>query len=224
MQLATDGPDRDCDGDRDVPDGGDQRVHPRLLQGHRRNVARDLQVEQRLYDTDRVNGLPDETVRLDPRTRAALHRADAEIDAVRRKYSPLTCYGERFVWPAHGRVTSRYGQPRVLNGVDGGVHWGVDIAASVGSPVRAPACGTVVYAKEDVPLAGNMVVLDHGRGLTSTFLHLARISVKPGDELKQGAVLGAVGATGRVTGAHLDWHMNVGDARLDPEILPLHGP
>jgi murein DD-endopeptidase MepM/ murein hydrolase activator NlpD len=178
-----------------------------------------FQVEQRTYEVDRVDGLPDDEVRLDAKTRKSVQQADAMLDKVRRAYTESDCYKEQFAWPASGKITSRYGQPRVLNGKQDGIHWGVDVAANQGSPVRAPACGKVTFAKNDVPLAGNVVVIDHGRGLTSTLLHLQRISVKENDEIKQGQVVGTVGSTGRATGAHLDWRINLFDVRLDPELI-----
>jgi murein DD-endopeptidase MepM/ murein hydrolase activator NlpD len=178
-----------------------------------------FQVEQRTYETDRVDGLPEDEVKLDPATRAKVRQADARLDKVRRAHSKIDCYDDDFTWPLTGKITSRYGQPRILNGIDGGIHWGLDIAANVGTAVRAPACGKVVFAETDVPLSGNVIVIDHGRGLTSAFLHLHKISAKVNDEVKQGTVLGTVGQTGRASGPHLDWRMNLFDIRLDPELV-----
>jgi len=106
-----------------------------------------------------------------------------------------------------------------LNGTDQGVHWGVDIAAVVGTPVKAPACGTVVFAQANVPLSGNTLILDHGQGLSSTFMHLSSFSKKVGDEVKKGDFIAKVGMTGRTNGAHLDWRMNYFEIRTDPELL-----
>src|SRR5262249_32268028 len=139
--------------------------------------------------------------------------------AIRKKYTKKTCFKEAFIWPSKGKVTSRYGQPRVLNGTDGGIHWGVDIAAPVGTPVRAPACGTVVFVEKNLPLSGDTLIIDHGQGLTSTFIHLNGFSAKVGDEVKQGQVVSRIGMTGRTNGAHLDWRMNFFEVRIDPELL-----
>jgi murein DD-endopeptidase MepM/ murein hydrolase activator NlpD len=183
-----------------------------------------FEVEQRKYETDKVDGLPENTVNLDTPTRVALAKSEARIDPVRKKYTPKACYKDGFVWPAKGKLTSRYGQPRILNGTDGGIHWGVDIAAAVGTAVWAPACGKVVFVEKDVPLSGHTVIIDHGHGLTSTFLHLNSFRVKVGDEVKQRQLIGTVGMTGRTNGPHLDWRMNLFDTRIDPELLtpPMH--
>jgi murein DD-endopeptidase MepM/ murein hydrolase activator NlpD len=135
------------------------------------------------------------------------------------KYSPDNCYNDGFIWPVTGKITSHYGVSRVLNGTDGGIHWGVDIAVKTGTPVKAPACGTVVFTDADIPLSGGTLILDHGQGLTSTFIHLSGFKKKVGDKVKQGEVLAASGATGRTTGPHLDWRMNYFEVRVDPELL-----
>ncbi len=178
-----------------------------------------FEIEQRTYETDKIDGMPPHMVKLDPKTQKAHNEAEAKIDAIRMKYSKKNCYKDGFIWPTTGKVTSRYGQPRVLNGTDAGIHWGVDIAVPIGTPVRAPACGTVVFAEANVPLAGSTLVLDHGHGLTSTFIHLGRFSKKVGDVVKQGDVIAHSGNTGRITGAHLDWRMNYFEVRVDPELL-----
>lgn len=176
-------------------------------------------IVQRTYDTDTISGLPEDEVTPDPKTRAALKAFEARIDGARMKYSKEACYKDGFIWPASGKITSRYGETRKLNGVDGGVHWGVDIAVGVGTPVKAPACGTVVFAEKDVPLSGDMMILDHGHGLTSSFLHLSGFRKKVGDVVKQGDVIAVSGKSGRATGPHLDWRMSYFEIRIDPELL-----
>lgn len=178
-----------------------------------------FEVTQRTYETEKIDGLPKEEVDLDANTRKDLAKTEAELEKVRKAFVETNCYKGGFVWPANGKITSHYGVKRVLNGKESGIHWGVDIAAATGSPVSAPACGKVVFAKTNQPLSGNVVLVDHGHGLTSAFLHLHSIAVKEGDEVKQGQKLGTVGATGRATGAHLDWRMNYFEVRVDPELL-----
>lgn len=176
-------------------------------------------VEQRTYETDKVDGLTEDMINPDAKTRVKLAQAEDKLDALRKKYTKGTCFKEAFVWPTKGKLTSRYGQPRVLNGTDGGIHWGVDIAAVVGTPVVAPACGKVVFAEKDLPLSGNTLIIDHGQGLTSTFIHLHSFAAKVNDEVKQGQTVARVGVTGRTNGAHLDWRMNLFETRIDPELL-----
>lgn len=176
-------------------------------------------IEQRTYETDKIDGLPENVVKLDAETKKKSAQAELRVDAVRAKYSKKNCYAGGFIWPVTGKVTSRWGQPRILNGTDGGIHWGVDVSVPVGTPVKAPSCGTVVFAEADLPLAGGTLVIDHGHGVTSTFIHLAAFKKKVGDEVKQGDIVAQSGKSGRATGAHLHWAMNYFEIRVDPELL-----
>lgn len=178
-----------------------------------------FQVAQRTYQTDVIDGLPENEVRVDARDRKEHAAEDARIHAARMKNTASDCALQGFAWPARGRVTSRYGQPRTINGQEGGIHWGVDLAVPTGTPVAAPACGTVAFVDADVPLSGGTLVIDHGRGVTSTFLHLSGFTKKVGDVVEKGEVVARSGNTGRATGAHLDWRMNFFEVRIDPELL-----
>lgn len=124
----------------------------------------------------------------------------------------------RFAWPRPHDVTSPFGQRRVFNGELESRHWGLDLSGSTGSPVRAAARGRVVLARH-LYFAGNTVFLDHGLGVITGYSHLSGIAVQVGDTVPSGAVLGRVGATGRVTGPHLHWTLRVGGARLDASSL-----
>jgi murein DD-endopeptidase MepM/ murein hydrolase activator NlpD len=176
-------------------------------------------VEQRSFPDDKIDGLPERFVKLDPATKTKLRTTNARIDKKRMGYTKKPFYDDGFIWPSEGRITSRYGQKRFLNGIDSGYHWGVDIAVPVGTPVKAPCGGKVIFAEAGVPLAGNTVVIDHGHGLSSTLIHLDKIGVKVGDDVKQGDVVATVGLTGRTNGPHLDWRMNLFEIRIDPELL-----
>jgi murein DD-endopeptidase MepM/ murein hydrolase activator NlpD len=144
----------------------------------------------------------------------------AAIAAARRIGATSEGWRQDFIWPVRGRVAGRFGAQRVFQGKPGSYHSGVDIAAPTGTSFVAPADGVVALAA-DTPftLEGNLLIIDHGMGLTSAFLHAARLDVGVGQIVRQGQVLGAVGATGRTTGPHLHWGMRWRDARLDP--LPL---
>lgn len=124
-----------------------------------------------------------------------------------------------FDWPLHGRISGVYGSQRVYNGEPGTPHYGIDIAAPTGTPFYAPAPGVVTLAIPDMFYSGGTVILDHGHGVSSSFLHMSKLDVVVGDSLQQGDLIGEVGATGRVTGPHLDWRMNWLDSRIDPELL-----
>jgi murein DD-endopeptidase MepM/ murein hydrolase activator NlpD len=123
-----------------------------------------------------------------------------------------------FAPPIPGAATARFGERRVFNGQPRAPHSGMDLKARKGVPVRAPAAGRVVLAGP-LYFSGNTVVLDHGLGLTTLYAHLSKMSVKPGDLVKKGQLLGKVGATGRVTGPHLHWALKLREARVDPYSL-----
>lgn len=178
-----------------------------------------LHVEDRTFEPETIDGLPPEMVDLDKETRKALTKSRGRIKKIRNKASDVPYFRDGFRWPAKGKITSTYGRKRTLNGKELGYHWGVDIGARVGGKIKAPAGGVVVFAEEDVPLSGNLILVDHGHGLTSSFLHLDKIKVKVGDKVKAGQQIGTLGNTGRSTGPHLDWRMNLFDTRIDPQTL-----
>ena len=118
-----------------------------------------------------------------------------------------------------GPISGVYGSQRFYNGEPRRPHFGVDVAVPTGTIVRAPAAGRVTLAEPDLYFSGGTVILDHGYRLSSSFLHMSEVSVQVGDELQAGDIIGAVGATGRATGPHLDWRMNWREERIDPQLL-----
>jgi murein DD-endopeptidase MepM/ murein hydrolase activator NlpD len=140
------------------------------------------------------------------------------IGAARNRRSASMGWSQRFVWPARGRISGRFGSQRVYRGgVPAAYHGGSDIAAGAGAAVVAPADGIVTLAPPPgFSLEGNLVILDHGMGLTSAFLHLSSASVRVGQAVRQGERIGTVGATGRATGPHLHWSLVWNGARIDP--------
>jgi murein DD-endopeptidase MepM/ murein hydrolase activator NlpD len=151
----------------------------------------------------------------------ALRRPElARIAASRSVDTGATGWRQRFLWPRVGRISGLFGSQRVYQGVPGAYHGGIDVAASTGDTVLAPADGVVVLAADrPFTLEGNLLMIDHGHGLSSAFLHLSRIDVKLGQSICQGQRIGAVGATGRATGPHLHWGMRWNEARIDPLLL-----
>lgn len=143
----------------------------------------------------------------------------ARIAAARAVDHDADGWRQRFVWPAAGRHTGRFGAQRVYQGVPASYHTGADVAVPTGTPVRAPADGVVVLASGPFTLEGALVIVDHGKGLSSAFLHLSRIDVRVGDRVRQGDPLGRSGATGRATGPHLHWGVTWRGRRLDPALL-----
>lgn len=142
------------------------------------------------------------------------------IAAARARQSDSAGWRQQFIWPATGRVSGIFGSQRIYAGEAGSFHSGVDVAGAVGTPVVAPADGVVILAAPTpFSLEGNLLMIDHGMGLNSAFLHLSAIDVKLGDTVRQGQPIGRIGATGRATGPHLHWSMKWNDARIDPQLL-----
>lgn len=176
-------------------------------------------VKQRKYNIQKVTGVPQQTVTPDP---AQVERAkrEAQMAADARKGDlPLTFFAQKFQWPLIGPVTGVYGSQRIYNGVPNSPHYGVDVAKPVGTLVTAPAGGVVTLVHPDMFFSGGTLIIDHGHGLSSTFIHLSEILVKKGDQITQGQAIAKVGKTGRATGAHLDWRMNWFEERVDPQLL-----
>jgi murein DD-endopeptidase MepM/ murein hydrolase activator NlpD len=182
-------------------------------------ARRALRVAPRAYDVQRIDGLPEEMVSPPPEVLARIKAENARIAAARAVDAPVPMYESGFVWPVTGPITGVFGSRRILNGEPRRPHFGVDIAAPEGTPVRAPVDAVVAIAERDMYFTGGTIVLDHGHGLTSVYSHLKEVWVKDGDKVRQGDPIGSVGHTGRVTGAHLDWRVNWFDQRLDPVLL-----
>lgn len=147
----------------------------------------------------------------------------AQIAAARAMDTHSDGWRQHFIWPARGRVSGVFGSQRIYAGEPGAYHAGVDVAQPIGTQVVAPADGVVVLAAASpFTLEGNLLMIDHGMGLNSAFLHLSRIDVQVGQAVRQGQPIGAIGMTGRATGPHLHWALKWRDVRFDP--APLAGP
>jgi len=180
---------------------------------------RDIAIEARPWDIQRIDGLPQAQV-TPPETDLARIRAEAAlVRAARDRDSVLTGFRGGFAWPVTGPVSGVFGSQRILNGEPRAFHNGVDVAAPTGSVVRAPAAGVVTLAHPGMFFNGKTVILDHGHGLSSVYVHMSDIAVADGQRVAQGDPLGKVGATGRATGPHLHWGVNLFDVPLDPALL-----
>lgn len=177
-----------------------------------------IAVTPRDWPIERVNGVPPGTVKPAPAVAARIAREQALVAAARARDDARTDFTQEFVWPAKGRISGRFGNQRVYNGTPGSAHSGMDIAVPSGTPVKAPAAGVVTFA-DNLYLTGGTILLDHGHGVSSNFLHLSRMDVAVGDVVQQGEVIAAAGATGRATGPHLHWGMNWLDVRVDPLLV-----
>jgi murein DD-endopeptidase MepM/ murein hydrolase activator NlpD len=182
-------------------------------------TRRELAIAPRDYDIERVDGLPPATVTPPPEVLERIRREGRMVAQARTRRDARADYAAGFVWPAQGRLSGFYGSQRILNGEPRRPHYGVDVAAPTGTPVVAPAPGIVTLAEADLYYSGGTIILDHGHGLSSSFLHLSEVTVEPGQAVRQGDLIGRIGATGRATGPHLDWRMNWLDKRVDPQGL-----
>jgi len=172
-------------------------------------------VSKRSYVIQKLNGLPPKLVNPDPKMDARIAAESASNRAARARDTAVDYVFQPFIWPARGPITGVFGSQRILNGDPKQPHYGVDVAGPVGSPVVAPADGIVSLTNPDMFFSGGTLYLDHGHGVSSAFLHLSKILVKPGQTVKQGEKIALIGKTGRVTGAHLDWRVNWFEARVD---------
>ena len=180
--------------------------------------SRTLSLAERDYVTQRIDGLDQKMVTPPDAVLKRIRKDSVNVAKARASTSDLDAVFTGFIWPAEGPITGVYGSQRILNGKPSRPHYGVDVGAPTGTEVVAPASGTVTLA-DDLYYSGNTIVLDHGMGVFSSFLHLDSMTVTPGDTVSQGDKLGEIGATGRATGAHLDWRINLHKQRLDPALL-----
>jgi murein DD-endopeptidase MepM/ murein hydrolase activator NlpD len=182
-----------------------------------RTVARALPVLPRSWPIEHVNvarrpgGATEDYLRL-------RERELARIAAARAQRNRSDGWRQKFIWPARGRISGVFGSQRIYQGEPASFHSGVDVAPGAGAMVVAPADGVVVLAGPPMfSLEGNLVIVDHGMGLNSAFLHLGSVAVRVGQAVRQGQPIGTVGATGRATGPHLHWSLKWQDARVDPQ-------
>ena len=201
--------------DRDAP----AQIELTLMAPDQSKCIYPLQITKREYQIQKIDGLPHKKVNPDAESLIRIRNESAAIREARSTVDMRIDFASGFIWPIMGSITGVYGSQRILNGEPRRPHYGVDVAAPVGAAVRAPAAGRVTYSNSDMYFSGGTIVLDHGLGLSSSFLHLSAVLVSVGQDVKQGELIGKVGATGRVTGPHLDWRMNWQDAYIDPELL-----
>lgn len=180
---------------------------------------RDLQVAQRKYHVQHVDGLPPSKVSPSEEDMVRIRKEIAQVKQARKRNDAREDFLAGFAWPLKGRISGVYGSQRILNGKPRRPHFGVDIAAPVGTIVRAPADGIVTLTNSDMFFSGGTLIVDHGHGLSSTFMHLNAILVKDGQRVRRGDSIAEVGATGRASGPHLHWGINLLETRLDPQLL-----
>jgi murein DD-endopeptidase MepM/ murein hydrolase activator NlpD len=203
--------------DRDAPAAA--RLDIRYAGG--KTATQTFAVAKRQYHVEHVEGLPQKTVTPDAETSARIEREQALVAEARKRDDAREDFLRGFSLPVQGaRISGVYGSQRIDNGTPKAPHMGLDMAVPEGTPIHAPAAGTVAFAQSDLVLTGGTVLIDHGFGLTSSFLHMSRLDVKAGDAINAGQVIGASGMTGRASGPHVHWGFNWFDVRLDPALLP----
>lgn len=178
-----------------------------------------LSVKQRKYKIQRIDGLPGRKVSPQKRDIERIIAERDQLVAARRVMRRDTEFAGGFMWPAKGRISGVYGSQRILNGKPRRPHLGVDIAAPEGTPIVAAADGRVVLTHEDMFFTGKTVLIDHGLGVGTTYIHMSAIAVKHGERVRRGQLIGRIGSTGRSTGPHLHWGLTWRGLRLDPATI-----
>ena len=182
-------------------------------------TAEQFTVRERQYAIQRIEGVPQKTVTPRDEDVARIRRDASVVKQARKDLTASLDFLDGFQRPIQGPVTGVYGSQRFYNGVPKSPHYGVDYAAPTGTLVMAPASGVVRLAHRDLFYSGGTLIVDHGHGLSSTFLHLSDILVEQGVRVERGKPIARVGATGRATGPHLDWRMNWRQVRIDPVLV-----
>jgi murein DD-endopeptidase MepM/ murein hydrolase activator NlpD len=181
----------------------------------------ELAIAPTLYDVQRVDGLPQDTVT--PSSPALLERIKLEAALKAEAFASRVdsdAFKGGFIYPLETFIVSgHFGNQRILNGTPSSPHMGFDMAAPTGTPIRAPQAGLVVLAEPDLFYEGGLILIDHGQGLISMYLHQSRLIARKGDQVVQGQVIGEVGAKGRATGPHLCWRLKWGDRHMDPSLM-----
>lgn len=201
--------------DRDAP----ARLEVRVVAPSGESETRAVAIAPRQWKIEKVDGVPQNLVTPDPATAARIAEDSKLLRAARARLEHEPFYKDGFIRPATGRISGVFGSQRILNGTPRAFHAGLDIAAPTGTPVKAAADGIVSLAHPDMVLSGQTVMLNHGHGLQTSYIHLSRIDVTDGQRVKRGDVIGAIGMTGRATGPHLHFSVMWFDTRLDPETV-----
>lgn len=196
-------------------DAGPQTVLSATLADGTR-IESPLTISPRAWNIENINASP--TANVPSAEFTARRRPELErIGAAREIDTGSSGWRQDFIWPVTGRISGRFGSQRVYRGEPGSYHSGIDVAQPTGTPYVAPADGVVVLAAETpFTLEGYLLIIDHGMGLNSAFLHSSELLVREGEAVKQGQTIGRIGATGRATGPHMHWGLMWRGLRLDP--------
>jgi murein DD-endopeptidase MepM/ murein hydrolase activator NlpD len=176
-------------------------------------------IYKRKYNIQRIDGLPENKVTPPESVYKRIKEENNKIGEARAINSDLSFFKDNFIMPVDGIISGVYGSQRILNGKPRWPHYGIDIAAKKGTPIKSSGRGIVTLAEKDLYYTGGTIIMDHGHGISTIYSHLEDVLVVVGDQINQGDVIGTVGSTGRSTGPHLDFRVNWFQTRLDPMSL-----
>ena len=183
--------------------------------GNKQKIVK--KVQKRKYNIQRIEGLEEKKVTPPEEVYERIKRENKWIGEARAINSDLTFFTKKFNIPVENAIISGvYGSQRILNGKPKWPHYGLDFAADEGTKIKAMLDGTATLVEPDLFYTGGTLIFDHGHGISTLYMHMEKILVKKGQKVKQGDIIGTVGATGRATGAHLDVRLNWFQIRLDP--------
>ena len=180
-----------------------------------------LNVKIRSYKIQKIRGIQKEKVDPPQSVIDRIYNERKNVKESRKKANLITStyYNNGFILPALGPISGVYGSQRILNGKPRSPHYGIDIALPKGHEVVSPMDGIVLFTNNDLYYSGGTIIIGHGQGLTTSYLHLSKILVTVNDKVRRGELIGRVGATGRVTGPHLHWGAELKGKRIDPQYL-----
>ena len=173
-------------------------------------------VLKRKYNIQRIDGLAESKVTPPESVYKRIKKENNAIGEARAINSNLNYFKDKFIMPVEGIITGVYGSQRILNGKPKWPHYGIDIAADLGTYIKSSGKGIVTMAEDDLYYTGGTIIMDHGHGISTIYSHLESVLVSVGDKINQGDIIGTVGSTGRSTGPHLDFRINWFQTRLDP--------
>ena len=183
--------------------------------GNKQKIVK--KVQKRKYNIQKIDGLEEKKVTPPEEVYERIKRENKWIGEARAIDSNLTFFIKKFIVPVENAIISGvYGSQRILNGKPKWPHYGLDFAADEGTKIKAMLDGKVTLAEPDLFYTGGTLIFDHGHGISTLYMHMQKILVKKGQQVKQGDVIGTIGSTGRATGAHLDVRLNWFQTRLDP--------
>ena len=200
------------------------RNHPKvgdlkIIKPNKQIIKKNIKIIQRKYEIQKINNLEKSKVTPPEKFFKRIKDEGIKIRKAKSFEVNFSYYQAGFQMPAQGIITGVYGSQRILNGIPKRPHYGIDIANKIGTPILAPSDGVVVLVEKNLYFSGGTIIISHGRGLTSSLLHLNDILVEKQAIIKKGEVIGFMGESGRATGPHLDWRMELRGVRIDPYLL-----